>query len=126
VADLALMLINTSNGVEAGTESAARHAESKHTPMMFVFNALDHDNANFDSAIDQIKGSFGNKVTIVQYPVETGPGFDSIIDVLKMKLYKYSKDGGQLKSWKFRHQKRIKLKSCKTPLLKWLQKMKNP
>ena len=95
VADLALMLINTSNGVEAGTESAARHAESKHIPMMFVFNALDHDNANFDAAIDQVKGSFGNKVTIVQYPVETGPGFDSIIDVLKMKLYKYSKDGGQ-------------------------------
>ncbi len=95
VADLALMLINTSNGVEAGTEAAGRHAESKNTPMMFVFNELDHENANFDAAVDQVKSSFGNKVTIVQYPVETGPGFDSIIDVLKMKMYKYSKDGGQ-------------------------------
>lgn len=95
VADLALMLINSSNGVEAGTESAGRHAESKNTPMMFVFNELDHENANFDAAVDQVKSGFGNKVTVVQYPVETGPGFDSIIDVLKMKMYKYSKDGGQ-------------------------------
>jgi len=95
VADLALMLINSSNGVEAGTESAGRHAESKNKPMMFVFNELDHENANFDAALDQVKSSFGNKVTVVQYPVETGPGFDSIIDVLKMKMYKYSKDGGQ-------------------------------
>jgi elongation factor G len=42
VADLALMLINSSSGVESGTEAAGRHAE-KNTPLMFVFNQLDHD-----------------------------------------------------------------------------------
>jgi elongation factor G len=95
VADIALMLINSSNGVEAGTEAAGRNAELKNKPIVFVFNELDHENANFESAVDQVKSSFGNKVTVIQYPLETGPGFNSIIDVLKMKMYKYGKDGGK-------------------------------
>lgn len=95
IADLAVIMVNSSSGVEAGTEAAARYAEQKKTPTMFVFNQLDHENANFDQALDRCKSAFGNKVTVVQYPVETGPGFDSIIDVLKMKMYKYGKDGGK-------------------------------
>ncbi|NLB26629.1 MAG: GTP-binding protein, partial [Bacteroidales bacterium] len=70
VTDLAVMVINATNGVESGTESAARHAEAVGIPMMFVFNQLDHDNSNFDSALDQCKNSFGNKVTVVQYPFD--------------------------------------------------------
>lgn len=95
VTDLALMIINSTNGVEAGTEAAARHTEKTGTPLVFVFNQLDHDNSNFESSLDQCKSVFGNKVTIVQYPVDAGPGFTSIIDVLKMKMYKYGKEGGK-------------------------------
>src|SRR5210317_550563 len=95
VTALGLITINASNGVEAGTEAAGRHAEKAETPLLFVFNQLDHDNSNFDSALDQCKSSFGNKVTVVQYPVDAGPGFSSIIDVLKMKMYKYGPDGGK-------------------------------
>ncbi len=95
VADLGLLMINSSNGVEAGTDGAARHAEEHHTPLAIVFNQLDHENANYDQALDQCRASFGNKVTVVQYPVETGPGFNAFIDVLMMKLYRYGKDGGQ-------------------------------
>lgn len=94
VADLAVLMINGSNGVEAGTDAAARHAENKNMPMVFVVNELDHENANFDQVVDQCKNAFGNKVTIVQYPVETGPGFNSIVDVLKMKMFVYGPDGG--------------------------------
>jgi len=62
--------------------------------MMFVFNQLDHDNSNFEAALDQCKKRFGNKVTVVQYPLDPGPDFTSIIDVLKLKMYKYGADGG--------------------------------
>ncbi|MBN2634713.1 MAG: elongation factor G [Prolixibacteraceae bacterium] len=95
VSEMALMTINASNGVEAGTESAFRHADASQTPLVFAFNQLDHDNSNFDTTLDQCKSFFGNKVTVVQYPVEVGPGFSSIIDVLKMKMYKYGTDGGK-------------------------------
>jgi elongation factor G len=95
VSDLGLMTINASNGIEAGTEAAARHAEKAESPLVFVFNQLDHENSNFDSALEQCKSTFGNKVTVVQYPVDAGPNFSSVIDVLKMKMYKYGKDGGK-------------------------------
>ncbi len=95
VTGLGLMVINTSNGVEAGTEAAGRHADKTNTPLVFVFNQLDHENTNFDQALDQCRSSFGKKVTVVQYPVDAGPGFSSIIDVLKMKMFKYGPDGGK-------------------------------
>ncbi len=94
VTDLGVVLINATSGVESGTEAAVRYAENTHTPLMFVFNQLDHDNSNYEAALDQCRTAFGNKVTIVQYPVDAGPEFSSIVDVLKMKMYKYSDKGG--------------------------------
>jgi len=95
VADLGLLVINATNGVEAGTEGAYRHAEATDKPLVFVFNQMDHDSSNFDKSLEQCRASFGNKVTVVQYPVDAGPEFTSIVDVLKMKMFKYSPDGGK-------------------------------
>jgi len=95
VAPLALMVIDASTGIGAGTESAFRHAETANNKLIFVLNHLDNENANYDQDVENLKGKFGNKVTIVQYPVETGIGFNSIIDVLKMKMYKYGPEGGK-------------------------------
>jgi elongation factor G len=95
VAALGLMVVDASAGIGAGTEAANRHAEAANAKMIFVLNHLDTENANFDQSIDNLKSKFGNKVTVVQYPVETGLGFNSIIDVLKMKMYKYGPDGGK-------------------------------
>ncbi len=93
VADMGVMMINSSSGVEAGTEAAGRHAETKNTPLTFFFNQLDHENSNFEQSLEKCRNTFGNKVTVIQYPLESGPGFNSIIDVMKMKLYKYGKEG---------------------------------
>ncbi len=95
VAGLALMVIDASTGIGAGTESAFRHAEAANSKLIFVLNHLDNENANYDQDVENLKGKFGNKVTIVQYPVETGIGFNSIIDVLTMKMYQYGPNGGK-------------------------------
>ena len=123
VTDLGLMMINATNGVESGTEVSARHAENLNMPLFFVFNQLDHDNSNYEAALDQCKNVFGNKVTIVQYPVDAGPTFSSIIDVLKMKMYKYGK-GGNRRYWIFLIRKKKKPNNCTTNWWKWPQKMK--
>ena len=91
----ALLVINTPHGIEAGTESAGRYAANAKKPLIFVFNQLDHENTNFEQTLEQTKNIYGKKVTLVQYPINAGPGFDSIVDVLKMKLYKYPADGGK-------------------------------
>jgi elongation factor G len=95
VGDTGLMLINSQNGVEVGTEIQARHLEDLHKPMIIAITHLDNDKANFDKSIEMVKERFGSHVTLLQYPVNEGLGFSEIIDVLQMKLYKYPLEGGK-------------------------------
>ena len=95
VVDSAFMVVNAQNGVEVGTEITWRHTTKENTPVAFVVNQLEHEKANFDETIRQLKTLLSEKVTIAQYPINAGLGFDSIVDIISMKLYKYPKDGGK-------------------------------
>jgi elongation factor G len=89
-----LLLFNAVNGVEVGTEIASRNAEKFNKPLMFVVNHLDHENSNWDNTIEMAKTTFGNKLAIVQYPLNPGPGYNKVIDVLKMKMLQWKPTGG--------------------------------
>ncbi len=93
VADTALFMINGQSGVEATTETAWRQTVAANSPVFFSINQFDHHSANFDDTVSQLKDYFGDKVTVVQYPVNSGEGFDTIIDLILMKQLKF-KDGG--------------------------------
>ncbi|MCD4724092.1 MAG: elongation factor G [Bacteroidales bacterium] len=95
VTDTAIMVVNAQNGVEVGTEISWRHASKMNSPVIFAINHLEHENSNFDETITQMKANFGGGITMVQYPVNAGLGFNSFIDLIKMKLYKYADDGGK-------------------------------
>jgi elongation factor G len=88
--DVAVMLINSQNGVEVGTEIQSRIAEERAKPIVLVVNHLDSEKSNFESTIESLKHSFGKNVAIVQFPVNEGAGFNSIIDVITMKMYRYN------------------------------------
>ncbi|MDR1859650.1 MAG: elongation factor G [Bacteroidales bacterium] len=90
-----LLVINTAHGIEAGTESALRLMEKVKKPVIILLNQLDNDNANYEQSVERLHEMLGNKVVKVQYPVNPGPGFNGIIDVLKMKYYKYPAGGGK-------------------------------
>lgn len=93
VADTAVMLVNGQNGVEVGTEITWRYANRSATPVIFVINHLDQEHANFDETLRQMKAQFGKNVTLMQYPVNAGPGFNTVIDLLKMKQIKFNAGG---------------------------------
>ncbi len=95
VADTALLLVNAQAGVEATTETAWRQATTANSPVVFVVNQLDHHAANFDEAVTSLRDYFGDKVTVVQYPVNAGEDFDTIIDLVLMKQLKYKNGGGE-------------------------------
>ena len=95
VADSAIMVINAQNGLEVGTEIHNRWVEKFEKPMVFVINHLDHDKTNFEKTIEMMKERFGSKIAVAQYPVNAGPSFDSFVDIIQMKLYKYPKEGGK-------------------------------
>lgn len=94
VTDTALILLNAQYGVEVGTNNHFRYTEKFHKPVIFVVNQLDQEKADFDRTLEQLKENYGNKVVPIQYPVNVGPQFNAIVDVLKMKLYKWKPEGG--------------------------------
>ena len=94
VAEIGIMLVNATQGVEVGTEIFARYAFSHKKPLILGVNQLDHEKQDWQATIDSLRQAFGNKVVLVQYPVNAGPSFDTFIDVLKMKMYHFKDDNG--------------------------------
>ena len=95
VADTGLITLNAVNGVEVGTEIVWDYIQKFNTPGIFVINQLDKDKADFQNTLDQAKQRFGNKVVPVQYPLNTGDSFDTIVDCLRMVVYKFPSEGGK-------------------------------
>lgn len=95
VADTGVMLLNASMGVEVGTDIIWEYTEKFKTPMIFAVNKLDELDADFERTVREAKLHFGNKVTVVQYPLQTGNGFHEIIDVLRMTMYQFKDAGGK-------------------------------
>jgi elongation factor G len=93
-ADSVLLLINAQNGVEVGTESLMRYTEKHHKPVVIVVNQLDHEKSHFDKVIDSAKEAFGHRVVVVQYPLNEGESFDTVIDVIRKKAIKFPVGGG--------------------------------
>ena len=85
VTDQAVILINGQYGPEVGTMNAFRNTEKLQKPVIFLVNQLDRDNCDFDQILGQLKEVYGNNCVPVQYPIATGAGFNSVIDVLLMK-----------------------------------------
>ena len=95
VADTGILLLNANFGVEVGSDLVWDYAERFQTPMLLVVNKLDQDKADFDLTVDEAREHFGNKVVVVQYPLNQGLGFNAIIDVLRMTEYQYPTEGGR-------------------------------
>ncbi len=95
VADTAVIVLNAKSGVEVGTELIWEYVENYKTPSLFVINQVDHEKADFESTLEQTKSTFGNKVIPVQYPLQVGDGFNTIVDALRMTTYVFSPDGGR-------------------------------
>ncbi len=94
VTDTGVIVIDSQYGVEVGTQNIFRTAEKLNKPILFAMNQLDGEKADYDNSLEQLRESFGNKVVQVQYPISCGPTFNSMIDVLLMKMYSWGPDGG--------------------------------
>jgi elongation factor G len=95
VTDEALILINGQCGVEVGTQNNFHYAEVLKKPVIFLINQLDSDKCDFNDIISNMKEIYGSKCVVIQYPLQTGPDFNSLIDVLLMKKYSWNPDGGE-------------------------------
>lgn len=94
VTDAGILVVNAQQGVEVGTEIFGRYAENYHKPVVIAINQLDAEKANWENTVDSLRQAFGKKVVLIQFPVSTGSGFNSFIDVLMDKQYSFTDENG--------------------------------
>jgi len=94
VADTIVTVINAKHGADIGTEIIWNYVDKYHKPTLFVINKIDSEKAKFEESVESLKSLVGNNAVQIQYPIKLD-GAQAIIDVLKMKCYKFGPEGGK-------------------------------
>ncbi|MCF0234923.1 MAG: GTP-binding protein, partial [Thermoguttaceae bacterium] len=81
-ADVALIVVNASAGIEVNTRRVFTEAKKAGLGRMVVISKMDGDNINFEELVDSIKGVFGAEAALFNVPIGCGAGFKGVVDVL--------------------------------------------
>jgi elongation factor G len=95
VADTAVILLKAVEGAEVGTEIVSKYAADRPAAAVYVVNKLDHENADFERVVRQAREQLSHDILPVQFPLNQGHGFDAVVDVLRMKVLKYTPGQGK-------------------------------
>jgi elongation factor G len=90
VTDTALVLVKAVEGIEVGTELVWRYTQEYQNSVVLIMNKLDQENADYDRVLAQARDHLSHDIVPLQFPLKQGLGFDSIVDVIRMKVLKYS------------------------------------
>jgi elongation factor G len=93
VADFALVVVHAQHGIGVGTERVSNFADECGIPKIIVVNAMDKQNANFDKVLAEARAHFGPRVFPLNVPVNPGPDFHQILDVLRSDIVTYETNG---------------------------------
>jgi len=93
VSDSAFVVVSATSGVEVGTDMVWQRAIERNVPRFIILNKIDRENIEFDNVIEGLVESFGHQVVLAQFPVECGPNFHQIVDLLRMKMLTFEKGG---------------------------------
>ena len=93
VADVAVVVLKAVEGSEVGTDIVSRYTSEYGCGMICVVNKTDQENADFERVVEQVRDQLSHDIVPVQFPLKAGLGFDTIIDVIRMKAIVYKAGG---------------------------------
>ncbi len=93
VGDFALVVIHAQHGLGVGTDRVWNYATGYGIPKMIVVNAVDKENVDFDAVVKATQEHFGRHVFPLAVPVNPGPGFNKVLDVLRSEIVTYEANG---------------------------------
>ena len=93
-ADLAVLVVSATDGVQPQTLETWQAAAALGLPRVVVVNKLDRERADFDSALEQVRAAFGAGVAPVELPIGTERDFRGVIDLLDDKATLYETSSG--------------------------------
>jgi elongation factor G len=93
VGDFAVIVVNAAHGLGMGTDAAWDYATKFGLPKIVVVNGLDKPNVKFDAVLEDIRTHFGKNVFPIALPLNPGPGFSHVLDVMRNEVCIYSPGG---------------------------------
>ncbi len=93
VCDTAIMVLKSVEGVEVGSEITQKFIDETKLPTAIVINKVDHERSIFNETLKKAQERLHNGAVVMTFPVNEGLGFDTVVDVLKMKAYQYGPVG---------------------------------
>jgi elongation factor G len=94
LADLAVVVVSATDGVQAQTEDAWRAAAALGLPRVVVIDKLDRERADFERTLAEVAAAFGAGVAPVELPIGSESGFRGVIDLLDDRATLYDTTGG--------------------------------
>ncbi len=92
VADFALVVIHAGSGIGVGTELMWDYAGQAGIPRIIVVNGFDKEKYDFDLLLADIREHFGQGVFPLAVPMDPGPGFHQVLDVMRSEVVSYATD----------------------------------
>jgi elongation factor G len=93
VADSAMIVISGVNGVETGADEVWAAAGDYDIPRFLVINLLDRERTQFDDILEEARDHYGARVFPMTLPVNAGPDFNAVLDVMRSEVITFSADG---------------------------------
>jgi len=90
--DCAVVILSAISGVKVQTEEVWAWANEFEIPRIAFVNKLDRERANFFRAIDDMEKALKSRGVAIQIPLGLENNFEGVIDLIKMKAYRYLKD----------------------------------
>jgi len=94
VLDGAVAVFCSVGGVEPQSETVWRQADKYGVPRIAYINKMDRVGADFFRGINMIKERLNGNPVAIQLPIGSEENFVGIVDLIKMKAYKYNDDLG--------------------------------
>jgi elongation factor G len=92
-ADGVVVVIDATSGVKFGTQKVWAFSDELNLPRIIFVSKMDRERANFDAVVEEVAKTFQVKATPVFLPIGAEDKFQGLVDLVKMKAYRYAKDG---------------------------------
>ena len=96
VLDGAVVVFDGVAGVEPQSETVWRQADKFSVPRICFINKLDRTGASFEKSFESILQKLSPNAVALQIPIGEEENFEGVIDLLKMKVFKFEGDFGQI------------------------------
>lgn len=95
VADLAVSVIKSAEGIEVGTELTWEYVRKYKLPAAVIINKVDNEHSKFFDTVQLAKNRLSNDIIVVAFPAKEGLNFNAVIDLVKMKMVTYGDAGSK-------------------------------